>query len=58
MRPILAAVAIGLCFAGRSAYADEFTKTDVDRWQKEYQEVVAQGRGLWTDGALGTNGVA
>ena len=40
------------------ARADEFTKADVDRWQAEYQKVVADGRALWTDGSLGTNGVA
>jgi len=40
------------------ARADEFTKADIDRWQAEYQKVVADGRTLWTDGSLGTNGVA
>lgn len=40
------------------ARADEFTKADIDRWQAEYQKVVADGRALWTDGTLGTNGVA
>ena len=40
------------------ARADEFTKADVDRWQSEYQQVVTDGRALWTNGALGTNGVA
>jgi cytochrome c len=40
------------------ARADEFTKSDIDRWQAEYQKVVADGRALWTDGSLGTNGVA
>ncbi|MFY9658899.1 MAG: cytochrome C [Methylocystis sp.] len=40
------------------ARADEFTKADIDRWQAEYQKVVADGRALWTDGSLGTNGVA
>ena len=40
------------------ARADEFTKQDLDRWEKEYQVVVQKGRALWTDGTLGTNGVA
>ena len=40
------------------ARADDFTKADIDRWQAEYQKVVADGRTLWTDGTLGTNGVA
>ncbi|ARN82775.1 cytochrome C [Methylocystis bryophila] len=44
--------------ASAPAKADEFTKADIDRWQAEYQKVVAEGRTLWTDGSLGTNGVA
>ncbi len=38
--------------------ADEFTKADVERWDKEYMAVVAKGRALWTSPELGTNGVA
>src|SRR5262245_53943242 len=38
--------------------ADEFTKADVQRWEQQFQDVVMQGRQLWTDGNLGTNGVA
>lgn len=38
--------------------ADQFTKEDVQRWDEEFQGVVKQGRRLWTDGKLGTNGVA
>ena len=44
--------------ASAPAQADEFTKADTDRWQAEFQKVVADGRALWTDGTLGTNGVA
>jgi cytochrome c len=40
------------------AYADEFTKKDQERWQKEYMSVVEIGRGLWVSADLGTNGVA
>lgn len=40
------------------AYADEFTKEDVERWQKEYMSVVETGRELWVSPDLGTNGVA
>ena len=40
------------------AYADEFTKKDLDRWQKEYMSVVETGRELWVSPDLGTNGVA
>lgn len=38
--------------------ADEFTKEDVERWEKEYLSVVEKGRGLWVSAELGTNGVA
>jgi cytochrome c len=40
------------------ARADEFTKKDIERWDKEYMSVVAKGRQLWTSPELSTNGVA
>ncbi len=40
------------------AYADEFTKKDLERWQQEYMSVVEKGRVLWGSPELGTNGVA
>ena len=53
--------ALGIILAGlmffSSAQADEFTKTDLELWQSEYQEVVKKGRQVFTDPALGTNGV-
>lgn len=39
-------------------YADEFTTEDLQRWEGEYMSVVKEGRRLWTDPKLGTNGVA
>jgi thiosulfate dehydrogenase len=48
---VLAALA-GVC------KADDFTSADLERWQGEYMHVVQQGRALWTNPALGTNGVA
>ncbi|TDX64172.1 thiosulfate dehydrogenase [Methylosinus sp. sav-2] len=52
-------LAFGLAaFGATTARADEFTKTDVERYQKEFEQVAAKGRELWTSGALGTNGVA
>lgn len=51
-------LALGLAALGATARADEFTKTDVERYQKEFEQVAAKGRELWTSGALGTNGVA
>lgn len=44
--------------AGPVAIADEFTGADLKRWQEQFDGVVKQGRSLWTDGNLGTNGVA
>lgn len=38
-------------------FADEFTRSDKKDWQKQYMSVVKQGRGLFTDPKLGTNGV-
>jgi cytochrome c len=40
------------------AVADEFTDDDVARWMQQFEAVAAEGRALWTDGKLGTNGVA
>ena len=40
------------------AQADEFTDEDLKRWEAQFMQVVQEGRSLWTDGKLGTNGVA
>ncbi len=53
-----ALVLLVLLAAGVSLHADEFTETDVDRWQNEYMSVVEDGRELWGSPVLGTNGVA
>jgi cytochrome c len=47
-----------LAVVGVSIQADEFTDTDVERWQGEYMSVVADGQALWGSPDLGTNGVA
>ena len=53
------AAAVVLALAGGIATrADEFTKKDQERWEKEYMSVVQKGRELWTSPALGTNNVA
>ena len=54
----LAVVVAILTVIGVSLQADEFSDTDVDRWQTEYMSVVADGRALWGSPDLGTNGVA
>jgi len=55
---LAAVVGLSLSLWTATARADEFTKQDVERWTGQFMEVVAQGRSLWTDGKLGTNGVA
>jgi thiosulfate dehydrogenase len=54
----VAAVSALAVVGGIGIRADEFTKKDQERWEKEYVTVVAKGRELWTSAALGTNGVA
>jgi len=55
----VALVAVSLLAGGMvGTRADEFTKEDLERWQKEYMSVVQKGRQLWTSPELGTNGVA
>lgn len=49
--------AAAVLFLGPLATADEFTKEDLAVWEQEFQTVVQDGRGLFTDPALGTNGV-
>ena len=54
---LAAAVALAVV-GGITIQADEFTKKDQERWEKEYTSVVQKGRELWTSPQLGTNGVA
>jgi thiosulfate dehydrogenase len=55
---IIGALVLMGTLIGLLARADEFTKKDLERWQKEYMTVVQKGRLLWTSPELGTNGVA
>jgi len=54
----IAALAVAAVVAGARLGADEFTKKDQERWEKEYMSVVTKGRELFTSPKLGTNGVA
>ena len=54
----LVVAVIALAVGEYTARADEFTKEDLERWEKEYMSVVDKGRQLWVSGELGTNGVA
>jgi thiosulfate dehydrogenase len=57
-RLVFTALSLGLLLGANAARADEFTKPDMERWEKEFKTVVAEGRAQWTSGQLGTNGVA
>lgn len=50
-------VAVCISFVS-SANADQFTQSDLDVWQAEYKKAVNEGRQHFTDGKLGTNGLA
>ena len=54
----LVVVVMALALGEYAVRADEFTKEDLERWEKEYMSVVDKGRELWVSGELGTNGVA
>jgi thiosulfate dehydrogenase len=54
----LAAATLAVIASGLVAWADEFTKEDLARWEEEYMSVVKTGRSLWVSPELGTNGVA
>ena len=51
-------VATALILVGYGLQADEFTDTDLQRWEGEFMSVVTEGRALWGSPDLGTNGVA
>ena len=53
-----AVVAVAMVFVAFGLRADEFTDTDVERWQDEFLSVAEDGRALWGSPDLGTNGVA
>lgn len=57
-RVITLAIIMLSSWAVPSAMADEFSQEDLKRWESEYMTVVKQGRQVFTDGKLGTNGVA
>jgi thiosulfate dehydrogenase len=57
MMRIVTVALVGMALSS-AAVADEFTESDLKRWQEQFDGVVKQGRSLWTDGKLGTNGVA
>jgi thiosulfate dehydrogenase len=55
---LAAVVSLALLSGATTVRADEFSKQELERWNAQFMQVVEQGRALWTDGKLGTNGVA
>ena len=53
-----AGIVLSALLASGAAFADEFTKEELQRWEAQFTAVAQEGRALWTDGKLGTNGVA
>jgi thiosulfate dehydrogenase len=58
MRLIVAALGLAGAMIAHTAVADEFDKSEVARWQQQYEAVAKDGRALWGNGEVGTNGVA
>jgi cytochrome c len=62
LKSIAAVVATLTLLAGTSivltAWADEFTKKDLDRWQQEFMAVVKKGEELFHSPKLGKNKVS
>lgn len=55
---VFVAVVLTVIMGDFAVLSDEFTKEDLERWEKEYMSVVQKGRDLWVSADLGTNGVA
>ncbi len=54
----LSSLVVMLAVMTSSAYADEFSETDLKEWRAEYMKAVDAGRENFTDAKLGENGVA
>ena len=54
---ILPVTFLMLTLQSHGVLADEFTEQDMQIWKSEFMSVVKQGRGLFTDPKLGSNGV-
>lgn len=55
--PLVLLAALGATLMPYLAGADEFSKEDLQRWEAQFQNVVKQGRALWTSADIGKNGV-
>lgn len=55
MAGVCVSIVLVMCFP---IQADEFTKKDLDRWEKEFMTVVAEGDKLFHSSSLGKNKVS
>lgn len=58
MKRLMLVVGVAVGLASVMAVADTFNAADVKKWEAEQDVVVKKGRALFTDGKLGSNGVA
>ncbi|MDY6933165.1 MAG: cytochrome C [Spirochaetota bacterium] len=58
MRLFTTIITIVIALISLAVLADEFTKKDLDRYQKEFEAAAKYGRELWVGTELSTNGVS
>lgn len=56
-RTLVLCIAAAAAVVSATAGADEFDQKDLQRWEAQFQDVVKQGRSLWTSADIGKNGV-
>lgn len=56
-RTLVLCIAAAAAVVSATARADEFDQKDLQRWEAQFQDVVKQGRSLWTSADIGKNGV-
>lgn len=57
MKLAILLLAAACAAAPLGAQADEFTQEELKRWEQQFQDVVKEGRALWTSPDIGKNGV-
>lgn len=56
-RTLILCIAAAATVVSATASADEFGQEDLKRWETQFQNVVKEGRALWTSPDIGKNGV-
>jgi cytochrome c len=57
MNPVKKTIYIFAFFSSGLVQADDFTKSDLERWGEQFDDVAKEGRRLFTSPELGSNGV-